>query len=378
MLCGKKLLLAREQTMYDLFEDAPDTNRGEIVIPQFVYAKGSYGRELAKVTAYYRDNKRNVPNSHLLVRLLLSLNVSMQRDIQNFVDVATDVGMKISSGLRMTSSLNHGFVFTPGVFYGENAMEIIVADDTPFDVYQSETTWQDWQPVRVLRHPFTDLSMALPDGRYEPSQKKGLAVISINIPMLAAQWRYWLKEEKGIDKPRTEAQQTIHQFIAAYPIPNMVYSHTDICYFNRMVSMYLEEPVEGFVRTHPFNVIDATDKVDDAIAKYLVSLHNRHNTFDQILSSTPALCSDKLFDVMRLPEVAPTRQVKWALVIARLPLIRFLLKLNAFSDNEKNSWYLTKLRYDIREIRIDRVLASTLPVAVYDELERFIDEDVIP
>lgn len=355
--------------MYRLFQDLPAFEKGKTILPEFIYVKGFYLRQLALIQEYYHENIRNVPNQHILARLLLSMNVSTKRDIRNYVDTAADQMIKLSSQLRMTSALNHGFAHEPGHFYGPKVTEVIVCNDEWFDLKEAQANWEYLSPIRVLRHPFTDLSMGRPDGNYESSDESGFAVISINVAMLALQYRMWC-DTMGSDKNST------HRFIAAYPITNMIASHLDVAIFNRMVKIYNEQPVAPYKKAHPFFIPDYSDRIDQVLRKQIGIQEYQKMSFDQTLTSIPLISSDTLLEAMQLPEVILTRQVKWALIVARIPLIKFLVKMNKENNNPRNTLYLSLLRTSIREITNDQTLRVGLTQDMIYEIENSMYLDI--
>lgn len=359
--------------MFELFDKPTEINYQQITLPQFMYLKGNLKRDLVKVESYYASWVTSIRNDHLLVRLLGGLNVSFKRELQNYVDVIHDNLGLFCNPLKITNSLGYGKVFTPGVFYGMHTSEIIIADETRFDVYYAYKNWRDLKPIRVLRHPFTDLNMALPRGREYESREYGIAVISINVAMLGLMYRAWRAFE---DNQNREAQYGIRHFIAMYVIPSMVGSHFDISLFNRMVSMYFDEDVVDYEKAHAFFVTDRTAEVDDYLKKEIHMLKRRRMTFEAILNTVPCVESRTLADVMRQPDVVPTRQVKWGLVIAQLPLIRFLLALDDATGAGKNSYYLSRLRTWLRIFRNDRSLETALPTDILTDIDDMIHRDI--
>lgn len=358
--------------MHTLFDSIPTTSRGTVSVPEFLYVKGGMSRDLAEVMQYYHERVKAVTNNHLLVRLIRSMNVSMKRDYMSFLDAVEDRALDLSRTLGLTSPVNSGEVHTPGVFYGEGVDEIIVSVSEDFDPHDYASRWRELQPIKVLRHPFTDITHPVLKGEYD-YKEEGIAVIAIDIPKLMFQYRCWWDEEKGIDG---EAERTTNQFIAMYPIPNMMPTHLDVAIFNRMHAMLLGEPVADFEKVHPFYVTDYTKKLDSIIEKTLALLVRKRLTFDDIMLSVRLVSSHNLFEAAILPKVAKTRQVKWALVMARLPLIKFLLKLNEEADNYSNKFYLTRIKVSLKEIRSDRTLTRVLPRKMMDEIKEGIKTDI--
>jgi hypothetical protein len=359
--------------MYDLFDEDRQIDQGRVTLPQFMYLKGSITREVQKVVDYYQENVTSVPNEHLLVKLLLNLNVSMKREPQNYVDTVAEVGQQTCSMLRIATAANYGRVFSPGVFYGKSVTEIIIAHDTEFNVNEALVNWRELRPIQVLRHPFTDINLARPVGKYG-TEEAGIAVIAINLPMLAIQWRGWWGEERQPD-PSVPARRT-HHFVSMYPLTNMLYSHVDMAIFNRMLNLYMLDDVAPFKRVHPFYVYDYTDRLDEYLDKEIELLRNKPMTFDHTVSAIPAIFSPDLRRVVKLPDVVPTRQIVWALLIARIPLIRFLVQLNAFTENKRNQGYLNRIKRDLQRMRNDHTLEASMPHDLVRDIDDAIHRDI--
>lgn len=359
--------------MHTLFDSIPTATRGAVKFPEFLYVKNGMSRELAEAVQYYHHERvRAVKSSHLLARLIQSMNVSMDRSYQNFLDVAEEKGMTLAKRLEITTPLQAGEVLEPGVFYGDGVDEILIFATDPIDIETAKVHWRDLQPIRVLRHPFDDISMPLALGEY-PYDREGFAVIAIDIPMLMFQYRRWYETEKGLDE---DADRSVYQFISMYPIPNMLYTHLDVAIFNRLHRMLRGEELSEFDRVHPFVMKDFSRKLDSFLEKQIDLLRRRRFTFEEILLGIPMLTAHNLFEVSRLPETIRTRQINWALVMARLPLIKFLLLLNDEANSRANRYYMNRIKMSLKEIRQDRTLKSSLPRKLYDELEETLRTDV--
>lgn len=358
---------------YDLFQSEPVTNQGRVILPEFLYLKGQITRQIARIEEYYRGYVTDVPNEHLVVRFLLSLNANPARDLRSYADRVADIGFVFSNTLGMTSSINYGRAFTPGVFYGKKTTEIIIAHTDEFDYTDVDQNWRTARPIVVHRHPFTDMGMGRCDGNYE-SREAGLAVISINLAMLAVQYRAWLRDEGVIHG--TGVNRRIHQFVSMFPITNMLQSHVEIALMNRMIAYAMYDDVAAYRRVHPIGVHDFTDRVDSYIVKELQLLERKPLNFDQVVDSIPALEGRSLRQVLHLPNMASTRQVIWALILARLPILRLLLRLNALTDRHQNSWYIQRLSVWLRAFQSDKTLQGRLPLNILHDVDEMIHRDI--
>lgn len=366
--------------MYDLFTNEMVTTPPIQTLPEFVYIKGGLQRELLKITSHYRQNVLSVPNQHPLVRFILSLPINMRRDIYSLVERANNLMFDYSSLLQFTNSLNYGRVFTPGFIYGKPSHEIIITHSDPFDIDEAYANWEDLEPLKIIRHPFTDLSMGLLNGKYQ-SPESGIVVALLNVPMLCLMIKgFWVKH-RNLDGTRDIAgmsTMSIPQFVATYPLLNALRSHLDVAIFNRLSATYMVDDVCAFSKKHPFNVNDYTDRVDNYIRKQLQIMEKYPFTFDQLLLSLPAITSTCMRDVVQIPPMAPTRQVKWAIIVARIELVRFLVQYNSLEGISRNRDYLQSIMISLQTARNDRVLDRNLPKEVMMDIDDSIHQDILP
>src|SRR5690606_10804628 len=80
------------------------------------------------------------------------------------------------------------------------------------------------EPIKVMVHPYTDLTVVeLGVMNSFKSSGGGLAIVNIDIPMLAIQWAMWKS---------TYPNTTMEMFLTAVPLANAVKSHLDVALFN--------------------------------------------------------------------------------------------------------------------------------------------------
>lgn len=361
--------------MHTLFNLAPSLAAPVMYAPQWNYIRSGMKQNLDRVIRYYRQNAMAVPSQHLIVRLLSSLSViPVSHNLERYFDNVDAVSLNQSMALKMTSSIFKGSLFK-GVFYAD-CPEIIIAHDTDFDVQRADKEWENVCPVRVLRHPWSDLKLALPDGKYKPDATWGVgevAVIAVNIPMLAVQYRAWQRREWEYSALMGDSPRSIMQFVHMYVLPNMLFSQTDYAIFNRLYNGVRDMPApETNSRAHSFYITDFGDRVDTSQDAVLANLAKVGRSFTGILRNIPAATKTDMDEVMTLPEVAPTRQVEWALAMARLPAVRLMLMLSKWSPKFRNQQELNKLRQSIRSFQSNNVMKSMLPADMAREVDGLI------
>ena len=361
--------------MYQLFQERSLQPGGGLVIPDFRRVQAGLRLSLEKVIAFRRQNPRSLNASHLLVKLLQSLNVPLSLDTKVYDDKVRELALNLGMALKLTSALSHGRVFSPGIFYGEHVTEAIIANIDPYDMSQLDgMKWRDLCPIRVLYHPKTDLNLDVPDGRF-PSLEAGMAVITVNIPMLASQYRKWRQYQSKVSD---ESPRSIMQFLQEIPLPNMLYSHLDVAVMNRMIGRYFDIEMQAPRGHHSFFLTDWTTDLDRVLDRFIEHTQDRKLDFDTQISQIPAIAAEDFHDVLSLPDLAFSQQIQWAVVIARLPIVVFLVHLNRTSGNQRNQQYLNYLRRYLRQMDLSRIMRSALPDDRYDDVMVLIENGVAP
>ncbi len=362
--------------MIELFNAPSGYDTGAVRVPQNVQVRKLLLNNINTVVKYYQEKLLIVNNSHILVKLINSLNVSLKRDFDNYIDIATDHAISVARVMGFVHPTFMGRVFENGNFYGKGCKELYLIDDTRPTWLTEQTAWRTLRPLRVLRHPFTDLSLGIADGDYKGSDESGVVVISINIPELMAQLRGWYQEERYHEMG--DFYESVTHFVRKYPIVNMIYSHSDVCWFNRLDKLYRDQPVAPMKRCHPFQLVDCDERADDVLMRQLEILMTHRETFEQALLHLPGYATPTMLEAMALPHVLALRQNKWALTLARMPLIRFLVKLNREADNHRNVDSINRIQKYIRIVKNDNSIQAMVGKQIHDEFLNGIAEDIVP
>lgn len=351
--------------MFNLFNLMPDVSLGVMKNPQWSYIKDGLRKNLGMIIRYYRRNPTAVKSSHFLVRLLQSITVPQSQVLERYYANVDAMVMNLSMALGMTSSIFKGKIFK-GIFYGPESHEILIAHNTYFDPFIAHREWKNLCPVKVLRHPISDLGLAIPDGR-QTGTESGVAIISINVTMLAVMYRAFRLNEMVVSE-ESESQRSIMQFIRMYVLPNMLFSHLDVVLFNRIDNLQKGAPMGEATVKHPFYMTDYSKQINQVHKEILEWLNKADHNFTGILRSVPAVVKNDMDEVMVLPEMAPTKQVIWALLISRLPVLSFMFRTAANEPGTRNRSEVNRtLRY-FERYKSDKLLESMLPDYLYYDL----------
>lgn len=359
--------------MFRLFKQLTTVDNGQLLVSELKYVQNGVLIELNKILKYYKTQVTSVNSDHILVRLIQSLPLQLSYPYQRYVDVAREASYGVSMSLQFTSPLSVGLYRQTSYFYGNNNHEIIIVNNDEFELDEAIANWKDLSPVRVLSHPFTDLNYQLANGR-KSSEEKGLVCMTINIPMLMLQYRRWVESEKFAFG---DAGRTLMQFVSMYVIPNILKSHIDHCYFNRLSAQLKQLPVLPFNNSHPFALVDYSSRIDRILPILNARLSTNIYDFADIVRMLPVLFNDNLWSIIKLPDGVINRQVEWAYCLSRLNLISYLLYLNRSSDSFKNREYMNQIKFDITRLRNDKGLLQRLPLNVQYMIDDVFERSIL-
>lgn len=352
--------------MHSFFETQNTALQGVVSFPDWQYVRDGLRRSLGTTLAYYRRNPTAVKSNHFLVRLLQSITVPQSQNLLRYYDNVDAIALNVSMALKMTSSIYRGSLFNQ-VFYGEDSSEILIAHNEAFDIEQANRDWANLCPVKVLRHPRSDLGLGLLDGR-EHGIESGLAVVSINITMLAIQYRAFRLNEQAVVGD-SESQRSVAQFIRMYVLPNMLLSHLDIALFNRLDAISRGAPLGASKTKQPFQLLEYSKKVDHVYKAVLQALERGGRNFTGELRTIPAVVKQDMEQALLLPDLAETQQVQWALTVARLPHLAFLCRTAKGGAAVRDQHLVTKILRSLLAYRTNNVMRTMLPVSEYLQVE---------
>lgn len=343
--------------MDQLFNDhAP--SRGVIEFGRFRVLREMLQQNLAKAIDYYRTSRTWIDSRHPLNILLGSIDASITLEPEVFNGRVVDQTFEIAKILNYTSPVSVGTIREKSMLYGDGTAEAVILSIDPYDTFNITKNWRELAPIRVLRHPRTDMWLWPLNGN-NPSSEGGIACLDINLPMLASQYRMWMLTEARLSDGGMDLMST---FLSRYPLNNALTSHFDLAFFNRLRAIFLGEPVSTEDSKSPFYQIDYSAKVDQILKGEVGVLSDKRSTFDAILSQIPCITADNLSKAYRTPNRGLfVRSSNWFNALYRLPLISFLVQVNARNNNQANSHYLSILRRFFIATSNDRTMIQMVP-----------------
>ncbi len=371
--------------MYRLFQQRPITSKGLVLFPDFAYARAGLRQQAAKVVQHYRVNKKIVRSDNILIRLINTVSCQYGSNPYRYVQLVADETTRIAMTLHLTSEATQGTVFHHMLF-GQDSNEIIILNNDPFVMVDVEKKWMDLEPIKVLRHPHADTNMvvfnsALPSTYYDhstPVDNTNLYIVSINLPMLMLQYALWY-ESLADNKIGLESTAN---FLATYPLLNMIHSYLDYAIFNRFANFVNGKGNTVLRNQHSFMVINYYDRIDRTLEGLFESFKTKRLDFATTLMSVPVIFEKDWFDtVFHSNPPQPTRQIAWAMNLAILPTISTLLKIDAANQggeykNPANTQWYNYLKIALKKLESDSTLDNQLPIPLLLETNRYLKTEI--
>lgn len=329
-------------SLYSLFREDAARGKGGYRYPEMDYIRRVYAGLIKDVKLYYRKAPKAVESKNILANLLLHIPIRIDYDDHNFLRYAEDVGGKVARAFGLTNASVVGKVHE-GLTLGPQTQEVLLITSDDFPLGDMKARWRDLSPLTYLYHTRTDVNLPIMNNT---TPGKGYGVAVLNLPMMALMYRYWLKEQATINREQSE---TVNRFIGGYVLPNAVTSYLDIAFFNRLSRAANKIGTPNFPTAHPFYITDMTGRLDRVISSVLNNTGTYYDIED-LASNTPMISQQSLYGVLQLPKEPVTRQNEWALALARLPYVKYLIQELKKTERQDQS-YLNEIRVSLLEAK---------------------------
>lgn len=307
--------------MYALFRDAPNRKLGQTIDPTLNYVRRQYSTLIRDVQNYYRNAPKYVESNNLFALIIQQFEISATMNDGEWVNHVERWVRGIIPKLGIVSPINKGKVYTKGITLGPQAEEVVVASYEKFRTEGLGKDWRDLKPVRYLYHTRTDMMLPIMNNS---TPGKAFGVLSINIPMLMVQYRYWRRWQKSLGIVQLE---NAYRFVGSILLPSMIESFLDIAFFNRLDRESQGIPNPKFPSPHPFYITDLSDRLKKIEESINFEAILKGIEIEGLSAITPMIVKPNLFEVLKLPREPVTYQNQWALTMSRLPYIRYLVRM---------------------------------------------------
>lgn len=304
--------------MYSLFKNKATRFTGMTTYPQLDYLRRSYLKQIEDVKAYYNRYPKRVDADNLIGNILVHIPNKDDLDDTRYLRYVEDTADGVARAMGLTSSTYRGRVHERGITLGSKSNEVmlsVTSDRTPLEIVEN---WTRVPALNYIYHSRTDLGLPILNNQ---SSGKAFGVSTLNIPLLALQYRHWLRYQNE----RYDQKESVYRFVGGFVLPNALDSYLDIAFFNRLSRASMDIGTPKYPVPHPFFLTNHLNRVDGLIKWILNTQEQRSEDIQQLANMTPVLIKSSLWDVMQLPKDPVTRHNEWALQIAYMPYIKYIV-----------------------------------------------------
>lgn len=357
--------------MYNLFNKPNNASPGNVSSAGFDYIKTQLVSNLEKVISYYKKANYSVKSNHFLVDLLNTMHSSTDVPLYQYPYLIKDQMKELVNTFELSSSTTYGKSRPEGIFLGEQVEEVYIATSTSFNIENLKVNWKSTSALRFISHPNQDLGFSLPNGK-NINSLPGMAVIEINIPLLACQYALWKDSVKNL-----EDTPTTMSFIYKYVFTNMLESYLNVSVFNITQAIFNKETIVPSINPHGFYLNTYNGELVDSLREVVETRLDRKESFEEFLEGTVVVKNKSLRETIALPKMPYTRQVLWGLIVARINVAGFLMKWDKETGGSQNRDEINDIKRVLRQLKSDKNLGNLISKQNKKLLEDYLQENII-
>lgn len=312
--------------MFRVLNNLPRTSSGVQPVPQKDYLIREVQRNLQTIRNHYQGFTFAVQSDHILALLLAQLPMRYDISVQTYYDMILDLTPELGNRVKLITSRYAGKLFD-GAFYPGLHEAIIATGESRLISRDVLDNWRNWSPVRIVTHPYANLRY-IPLHRKPVEEGRGFAVIMVDVPLLALQYRMWsLVMGHNVDG-KWVVKEPVTSFLASFPLVNALYSHNDVVIRNRCLWV---SPAKNPLKS-PIYVNDLDNVFSQVVLSVQHHLLRRRRSYTDMLKQIPSLYGDQ-YQATRMGYTVDLRQTRWARDLGCLSLWQQLVTLQNVSES---------------------------------------------
>lgn len=353
--------------MFDIFSRKYELNQKLHISGKHDYVVSRFQEAMTRLSYYFRKTVYTVENDNILVQLITQAMVQYVDDRQFYYAVARRVN-GLASALRINTETHRAGSLGKNHFFGKGVTEFLISTSNGFpDGLDISQYWQELQPLKVISHPYSDVTMNLRTGA-ETTGVSGYAVLTVDIPLLLLQYVKW----RQYAEQYMEMTPTVQQFVFQYPLVNLLKSDIDVTYFNRLQNKALGRENIPQRKRYGLAVNDVANYLDNDQDYFLEMVGKVPVNFLNLSQGLPLITQQTLWDFLQVPNVPLTRTNSPFFLLGYLPYLALLAQLSYQSGSRDNGDYAIYLRKSFRQF-VNAGWLSNIPGVDGKGVEKFVE-----
>jgi len=345
-------------------------SRGQISQhPQLPWLRTRVQENIARQQEYYASAARAVFADHPLAQLLKLIGANARIDDFDVYDNSWVRAPYVSRNLGFTSEVNRGTFKKHRIYNSQSSMILTVPEYV--SVYWGLEHWRQLEPVRALwiDRPYMDMSVPSQDGDFTD-----FASVVVDIPRLVLMYRGFLEHRKKVMAENINAMVIGEEnFIGMYALPSMLKSQADITAVSATQALYYGD-FEQKKRVATSIYLSSYALEFEKVAKYaLERIDGAKMQYAHMLQHLPSFFAASGLSALVMPDMVPTTQVQWAVLVARLKTIMFLIDIGGKNGINTNRGYINEIKKRTRELTISRIPYDVMGEDIASYVQNSID-----
>lgn len=314
--------------MLSIFQDKNYNPYTTKVYPEMIRMRTVLLRNAEQFMRHWHVQDWHVKGNHILINVLYRIkDIIYTDDISTYHAVSEQI-QYVLSGLRFTDYYQYGKIQPVSHFYGKEVKELyhaVTFDDSVEEIVCKPYT--DWTPIRVVSHPFTSFDYQIPNGYSRHEQREGVVVIKMDLALLYLQYLKWRHDRKRSTFD-DGSMKNITNFLHSYPIVNMIPSHLERCWYNRVMYETLGLPIINYKPSTRFRLLDPYTDVDKVITRINEDISKNRGKFKEWLTMVPGIQASCLYEYIQGDSILRNQQNRLTLFLPCVDVVKWLLKQN--------------------------------------------------
>lgn len=335
---------------------------------KFDWIKRRYLFDINKVVEYYQNRPRVVENRNIFSRLIYLLSPNIDLDLIDYFKYVDRSGEYLARTFGLVSNISKGKVFK-NLFYLDNEYVVVNYSNNYINLLNVPHTWRLLRPLRMIYSTSTDFDYYQFD-KSKSRREITTTCVELDINMMLLQYKYWARE-----RLRLGYSTNPNVYVCEMLYPNFMLTSIDIILFNRFIKLFYNEPIEEFTLKHPFHLLDYTKGIDN-IYSTIISDYDRANVpIVQLLRTIPTIVNNDMIDTLYINRPVYNRQSEWALWVARIRYINFIIDILGERGRNRNKQELNTLPALIRMLENRSTdIYSQLPDDLHSEFNMYLEQ----
>lgn len=327
--------------------------KGVIVPSDLNYLKRLYIYNRDSISKYYKSRNFAVKNTHILSRILEHFPYYSGLSDYRYINYSFNKIKYLSKHFKFTSDIEKGIVHKD-YFFGNNNEEIIIADFEDFNVSNVISNWENVSAISILKCDRNDDRLLLPLG-IDDGSKANTSFILINIPKLALQYRQFLKKQ-SLNSDNNSIVLNKNHFVIKYVLSNTLEDIIDHMFLNRIMTRFYNQDIITPKYKHKFKIFTPETQLNRYVNNTLDVITNKKLDFVNLLTNINLVFKINALELLMLPSISYTRNIKNFLFLSRLDYILFLYDVSTMAKSlSQNRHFLNDFKRLAERILKDKV-----------------------